>query len=207
VFGADNQRIAATEADLGVLYDREGDSTRAIAATQTALQITRDRRGSGHYLTGYYLDALANLFLSANNLPAAEADAREALAIYAKSLPPRHLYIASTHELLGEVLLRRGSAAAAEAELRTALDMNLALAGPDSWRLARSEASLGWALITRDKAAEGEPMLVSARAKLLATVGPQNPATKQATTRLAGYYRAHHRDAEAVRVLAAPNTR
>jgi hypothetical protein len=66
---------------------------------------------------------------------------------------------------------------------------------------------LGWALITRDKAAEGEPMLVSARAKLLATVGPQNPATKQATTRLAEYYRAHHRDAEAVRVLAAPNTR
>jgi serine/threonine protein kinase/tetratricopeptide (TPR) repeat protein len=207
VFGADNQRIAATEADLGVLYDREGDSTRAIAATQTALQITRDRRGSNHYLTGYYLDALANLFLTANNLPAAEADAREALAIYAKSLPPRHLYIASTHELLGEVLLRRGSAAAAEAELRTALDMNLALAGPDSWRLARSEASLGWALITRDKAAEGEPMLVSARTKLLATVGPQNPATKQATVRLAEYYRAHHRDAEAVRVLAAPNTR
>ncbi len=110
VFGADNQRIAATEADLGVLYDREGDSIRAIAATQTALQITRDRRGSAHYLTGYYLDALANLFLSANNLPAAEADAREALAIYAKALPARHLYIASTHQLLGEVLLRRGSA-------------------------------------------------------------------------------------------------
>jgi tetratricopeptide (TPR) repeat protein len=207
VFGADNQRIAATEADLGVLYDREGDSVRAIAATQTALQITRERRGSGHYLTGYYLDALANLFLSANNLPAAEADAREALAIYAKVLPPRHLYIASTHQLLGEVLLRRGSAAAAETELRTALEMNVALAGPESWRSARSEASLGWALITRDKAAEGEPLLVSARRKLLATVGAQNPATKQATARLAEYYRAHHRDAEAERVLAAPNTR
>src|ERR1700722_7322029 len=207
VFGADNQRIAATEADLGVLYDREGDSIRAIAATQTALQITRERRGSAHYLTGYYLDALANLFLSANNLPAAEADAREALAIYAKALPARHLYIAATHQLLGEVLLRRGSAAAAEAELRAALDMNFALEGPDSWRSARSEASLGWALITRDKAAEGEPMLLSARTKLLATVGPQNPATKQATARLAEYYRAHHRDAEAVRVLAAPNTR
>src|SRR6202166_408390 len=204
VFGADNQRIAATEADLGVLYEREGDISRAIAATQTALKITRDRGGSSHYFTRYYLDPLGNLYLSANDLPAAEADAREALAIYAQSLPARHLYIASTHQLLGEVLLRRGSLAAAEAELRSALDMNLALAGPDSWRSARSEASLGWALITRDKAAEGEPMLVAARTKLLATVGPQNPATKQATARLAEYYRAHHRDAEAVRVLAAP---
>jgi eukaryotic-like serine/threonine-protein kinase len=206
VFGADNQRIAATEADLGVLYEREGDISRAIAATQTALKITRDRRGPNHYLTGYYLDALGNLYLSANELPAAEADAREALAIYAQSLPARHLYIASTHQLLGEVLLRRGSLAAAEAELRTALDMNLGLAGPDSWRSARSEASLGWALITRDKAAEGEPMLIAARSKLLAAV-PQNPATQQATARLVEYYRTHHRDAEAARVLAAPDTR
>jgi hypothetical protein len=116
------------------------------------------------------------------------------------------LYIASTHQLLGEVLLRRGSLAAAEAELRTALDMNLGLAGPDSWRSARSEASLGWALITRDKAAEGEPMLIAARSKLLAAV-PQNPATQQATARLVEYYRTHHRNAEAARVLAAPDTR
>ena len=130
VFGADNQRIAATEADFGVLYDREGDSIRAIAATETALQITRERRGSGHYLTGYYLDALANLFLSANNLPAAEADAREALAIYAKALPARHLYIASTHQLLGEVLLRRGSAGRMrKRSCALALDMNVATGG------------------------------------------------------------------------------
>src|SRR6202166_4624941 len=206
VFGADNQRIAATEADLGVLYEREGDISRAIAATQTALKITRDRGGSSHYFTRYYLDPLGNLYLSANDLPAAEADAREALAIYAQSLPARHLYIASTHELLGEVLLRRGSAAAAEAELRSGLDMNFGLAGPDSRRSARSEASLGWALIARDKAAEGEPMLVAARTKLLAAV-PQNPATQQATARLVEYYRTHHRDAEAARVLAAPDTR
>jgi serine/threonine protein kinase/Flp pilus assembly protein TadD len=207
VFGADNQRIAATEADLGVLYDREGDTSRAIAATQTALQITRDRRGSNHYLTGYYLDALGNLLLSANDLPAAEADAREALAIYAKSLPARHLYIASTHQLLGEVLMRRGSLAAAETELQTALDMNVGLAGTDSWRAARSQASLGWLLIARDRAAEGEPMLVTARSKLLATMGSRHPATQQATARLMEYYRAHHRDAEAARVLGEPDKR
>jgi eukaryotic-like serine/threonine-protein kinase len=207
VFGPENQRIAAIEGDLGILYDREGDITRAMAATQTALKITRDRLGPDHYMTGYYLDALANLYLKADNLPAAEANARQALAIYAQALPARHLFIASTHQLLGEVLLRRGSLAVAEAEIRTAVDMNVALAGADSWRSARSAASLGWALIKRDKASEGEPMLVAARTKLLATVGAQHPATQQATERLAEYYRAHHRDADAARVLAAPDKR
>jgi serine/threonine protein kinase len=207
VFGVDNQRIAATQADLGILYAREGDINRAIAATQTALKITLERLGSNHYLTGYYLDALANLFLKADDVPAAEADARQALAVYAQALPPRHLYVAATHQLLGEVLLRRGSLAAAEAELRIALDMSVGLVGPDSWRAARSEASLGWVLIQRDRAAEGEPMLVAARSKLLAAVGPQHPATQQATTRLVEYYRAHHRDADAARVLATPDKR
>jgi eukaryotic-like serine/threonine-protein kinase len=205
VFGADHPRIASIEADLGVLYDREGDLTRAIAATETALRITRERRGGGHYTAGYYLDSLATLFLKANDLPAAESDARQALAVYAESLPARHLYVASARQLLGEVLLRRGSLAAAEAEFRTALDINIGLAGADSWRTARSEASLGWVLIQRDRAADGEPMLRAARAKLLATVGAQHPATQQASERLTEYFHAHHRDAEAAQVLAAPD--
>jgi serine/threonine protein kinase len=207
VFGVDNQRIAAIQADLGILYDRIGSSSRAIAATQAALKITRDRLGAVHYLVGYYLDALANLYLKAGDLPAAESDARQALAVYAKALPARHLYIASTHQLLGEVMLRRESWDAAEAELRISLDMNVALAGADSWRSARSAATLGWVLIKHDKAAEGEPMLAAARTRLSASLGPMNPATQQATARLAEYYRTHHRDAEADRVLAAPDKR
>ncbi len=207
VFGADNPRIAAIESDLGILYEREGDLRRAIGATETALKLTRDGRGLKHYSVGYYLDALANLFLKANDLSTAEIDARQALAVYAQSLPTRHLYIASTHQLLGEVLLRRGSLPAAEAELRTALDMNVGLVGADSWRSARSEAGLGWALIARDKAGEGEPMLLAARSKLMAAVGPQHPATQQATAWLVQYYRAHHREVEASRVLAAPDKR
>jgi hypothetical protein len=66
---------------------------------------------------------------------------------------------------------------------------------------------LGWALIARDNAAEGEPLLVEARSKLLSTVGPQNPATQQATAWLVEYYRSHHRNADAARVLAGPDKR
>jgi serine/threonine protein kinase/tetratricopeptide (TPR) repeat protein len=207
VFGADNQRIAAIEGNLGILYDREGDVPRAVAATQIALKIISDRLGANHYMVGYYLDALATLYLRADDLPTAEADARKALAIYAETLPQRHLYVASARQTLGEILVRRGSLAAAEAELRAAWDINVGLAGADSWRAARSEASLGWTLIQRDKAAEGEPMLVGARSKLMATVGLRHPATQQATAWLVDYYRAHHRDADAARVLAEPDKR
>ncbi|HME40914.1 MAG TPA: serine/threonine-protein kinase [Steroidobacteraceae bacterium] len=207
VFGVDNQRSAAIEADLGILYDRQGDIPRAIAAAERALKIARDRLGVGHYIVGYYLDALASLSMKANDLASAESYCRQALAVYAQSLPARHLYIASTHQQLGEILLRRGSLPDAETQLRIALDMNASLAGAGSWRAARSEASLGWILIQRNQDSEGESMLLAARSKLLATVGAQNPATQQATSRLVEYYRAHHRDAEAARVLAAPNSR
>jgi serine/threonine protein kinase/tetratricopeptide (TPR) repeat protein len=207
VFGADNQRVAAIEGNLGNLYDREGDVPRAIATNQIALKITRDRLGANFYMVGYYLDALAILYLKADDLPTAEADAREALAVYARSLPARHLYVASARQTLGEILLRRGALDAAETELRAAWDINVGLAGPENWRTARSEASLGWTLIQRDKASEGEPMLVAARNKLAASVGLRHPATQQATAWLAEYYRSHHRDADAARVLAEPDKR
>ena len=44
-------------------------------------------------------------------------------------------------------------------------------------------------------------MLVAARSKLLKTVGSLHPEVELATKRLAEYYRAHHREADAARVL------
>jgi ATP/maltotriose-dependent transcriptional regulator MalT len=147
------------------------------------------------------MDAVAKLYLDAGDLDAAESTARAVLKIYEKSLPPRHLYVAATRHLLGEVLLRRGQLQAAEAELRAALDIDHSSAGPDDWRAARTEASLGWLLIEKNDSAEGEPMLVEARSELLKKVGPLHPEVQLATKRLADYYREHHREAEAARVL------
>jgi serine/threonine protein kinase len=206
VFGATSSRVADTEARLGTLYDHIGDLPRAIAATENAIKITNERLGSTHYLTGYYQSSLASLYLKSNNIPAAETNARQALVVYAKALPARHLYVASTRQLLGEVLLRRGAFAAAESELHIALEISNALDGADSWRSARASASLGWVLMARGNSAEGEPMMMAARAKLLSTVGAQHEATLLASARLAQYFKSHHRDAEAARILAPPAT-
>ena len=147
------------------------------------------------------MDALAKLYLDAGDLDAAESTARQVLKIYDKSLPARHLYVAATRHLLGEILLRRGQLSEAEVELRAALDIDLGSAGPDDWRAARTKASLGWLLIAENNAAEGERMLVAARSKLLKTVGPLHPEVQLATKRLAEYYRSHHREADAQRVV------
>jgi eukaryotic-like serine/threonine-protein kinase len=202
-FGADNQRVASIEANLGTIYQREGNPVRAMAVTEDALRIVTTRLGPAHYQVGYILDALANLYLMADNWTAAENYAHQALAIYAQSLPARHSYVSATRHLIGEVLLRRGQFAAAEVELRAALDIDLGLAGAGNWRAARTEASLGWLLISEGKASEGEPMLVAAQRQLLKTLGPQHPEVMLATSRLAEYYRAHHRDAEAVKILSS----
>jgi tetratricopeptide (TPR) repeat protein len=201
-FGIDNQRVAAIEAHLGAVYEREGDPLRAMKITQDAVRITTERLGPHHYLVGYYMDAVAKLQLDAGNLQAAESTAHHVLAVYEKSLPARHLYVAATRHLLGEVFLRRGQLADADKELRAALDIDLASSGAGDWRAARTQASMGWLLIGENNAEEGEPMLVAARAKLLKSLGPLHPEVELASDRLAQYYRSHHRDADAARVLA-----
>jgi serine/threonine protein kinase len=201
-FGIDNQRMASIEAVLGTVYEREGDPVRAMKITQDALRITSEHFGSAHYLVGYYMDAVAKLYLDADDLGAAESTARKVLAIYEKSLPARHIFVAATRHLLGEVLLRRGQFTDADRELRAALDIGLASGGPGDWRSARTEASLGWLLIAENNAAEGEPMLIAAQSKLLKSLGPLHPEVALASQRLAQYYRSHHRDADASRVLA-----
>jgi hypothetical protein len=50
-------------------------------------------------------------------------------------------------------------------------------------------------------------MLARAQATLMQTLGAQNISTRQASKHLLEYYRAHHRDADAARILAALDTR
>ena len=207
VFGPTNQRVAQTLESLGTLYERRGEYRRAIDTVNEAITLTRQRLGSNHYLAGYRLDFLASLYLKDGDAETAEKTARDALEIYAKSLPPEHLYVASTHQLLGDILTVRGQYRPAETELRMALDLNRRLAGPDSWRAARSDAALGWCLIKAGNDLAGAPMLAMAQARLLQTLGAKSPVTRQASQRLIEYYRAHRREADATRVLAALDKR
>jgi serine/threonine protein kinase/tetratricopeptide (TPR) repeat protein len=203
VFGAADRRVADTQATFGAVYEHQGDLPRAIEATAEAASISAQSRGKSHYITGWYLEGLALLYLKSDNIAAAEPKLREAMAIYAEALPARNLYVAAAHGELGEIYLRKGETSSAESEMRTALDMTRALVGEENWRAARAQSGLGWVLIARGKFAEGEALLTAGQAALLANLGPHDEATQYATERLAAYYRAHHRDDEADKTLAS----
>ncbi|MFO1465593.1 MAG: serine/threonine-protein kinase [Steroidobacteraceae bacterium] len=87
------------------------------------------------------------------------------------------------------------------------VDLSRRLAGNESWRADRAEASLGWSMIRSGDEQTGTPLLLDSQARLLRALGPRNPAVQQATRYLAEYYRLHHRDADAARVLAVLNSR
>ncbi len=207
VFGATHQRVAQTLENLAMLYDRRGEYRRAIDTLNQSLDLTRQRLGGDHYLVGYRLDYLANLYLKLGDAATAERKAREALEVYGRSLPAEHLYVASTRQLLGDILIARGQYKPAANELRASADLNRRLAGADSWRAARSEASLAWTQVKLGDDASGGPALIDAQARLVKSRGAQDPAVRQASTYLAEYYRLHHRDADATRVLATLGSR
>jgi len=207
VFGPDHQRVAETLEHLARLHEGRGELPLAIDTLLQSISISRQRLGSDHYLVGYRLDFLASLYLESDDLPAAEEKAHEALRIYARSLPAEHLYVASTRQLLGDILIARKRYPGAISELRAAADLSRQLAGDDSWRTARANASLGWARINAGDDPAGATLLIESQRQLSQLLGDRNPATQRASRYLAGYYRLHHRDADATRVLATLDSR
>lgn len=207
VFGPENQRVAETLEHQARLHERRGELPLAIDTLLQSIAISRKRLGNDHYLVGYRLDYLASLYLESHDLPAAEGQAREALRIYARSLPAEHLYVASTRQLLGDILIARGRYQGATVELTAAAGLSRRLAGADSWRTARANASLGWARINSGDDAAGALLLIDSQRRLEQLLGDRNPATQRASRYLVAYYRLHHRDADAARVLAALDSR
>jgi tetratricopeptide (TPR) repeat protein len=135
VFGPTDRRIAEIQSTFGAVYEHQGDLPRAIEAAAEAASIWSQSRGKDNYLTGWYLEGLARLYLKAGNVAAAETNLRAAMTIYAASLPARHLYIAAAHGELGEidlrtVLISAGKFAEGEALLKAAQSALLAGVGP-----------------------------------------------------------------------------
>ena len=64
-FGLDNQRVASIEANLGTVYEREGDPLRAMKMTQDACASFRSAWAATITMVGYFMDAVAKLYLDA----------------------------------------------------------------------------------------------------------------------------------------------
>src|SRR5258708_36486761 len=61
-FGLDNQRVGSIDANLGTVYEREGDPVRAMKMTQDTLRVISERLGPDHYQVGYSMNWVAHSF-------------------------------------------------------------------------------------------------------------------------------------------------
>src|SRR5690606_20468507 len=100
---------------------------------------------------------------------------------------------------LGRVRLARGDAAAAEPLLRRSLEIRRAVLPEGDWQVADTQGFLGECLAVPGRSAEAEPLLLASLAGLEGRWGAGDRRTEAARRRVAAFYDATGRLAEAER--------
>jgi tetratricopeptide (TPR) repeat protein len=158
LFGQNSRIVADTLGALAVVRLAQDRIDDAHGLTEDAIKISKSL-GDDSYLTGYLQSSFAQVLMREGRFDLAEKNAREALSLYAKSLPPDHQYIASAEYILGEVLLSTNRPRDAEAVLAASIN-RWKHTNSSAWRIARSASALGEAMHRQGKIAEAEKFLV-----------------------------------------------
>ena len=105
LFGKNSAEVAATLDLLAVVRYSQQRFAEAERYSHDAVAATRIANGDRHVFTANITTTLARTLIERRKYPEAEETLREALDIYADTVPPDHQYIASAEYFLGEVLL------------------------------------------------------------------------------------------------------
>jgi len=183
VFGNVNPMVATALQNLAVLHEKQEQYPLAIENLREALAIKDKFSSKQDPDKGYLLDSIANLYFRMGNFPEAEREVRAALDIYRTTLAAHHMYIGSSQELLGEILLARGEPAAAEKALRQAISIWQANQGAE-WRHGRAQSTLGVIVHRLGRVTEAESLLVESVRILAKHRGDRDELTLKARERL-----------------------
>jgi serine/threonine protein kinase len=183
VFGEASPMVASALQNLAMLHEKQKLYPRAIENLREALAIRDKVSSKPDGDKGYLIDSIANLYYKMGNLADAEREVRAALEIYATTLASDHMYVASSKELLGEILFARGDAEGAESALRQAIPIWQAKDVTQS-RRARAQSTLAAVLHERGHLAEAESLLVESVQILSAQRGDRDELTMKARERL-----------------------
>jgi predicted Zn-dependent protease len=138
-------------------------------------------------MNGYLQTSLAQILMRQGRYTEAEAPVRQALDLYARTLPSDHQYVAAAEYVLGEVLLGTDRLPDAEAMLTASMNRWKRTDAP-AWRSARSASALGEALYREGHLREAEKYLVIGYRELTAESGVDNMTRQKAHDRLAHFY-------------------
>jgi len=182
VFGPNSTRLLSPLNNLISLKLQQNDLRGAEVSAREALRIsgTQDK---ANFRTGQLYEALGITLLRQKRLSESETVLREALRIYGETLPPDHMYVASSEHFLGEVLLAQKQYSLAITQFKTAM-LHLENANAEKWRIARSESALGEAMVMSGSYTEGESYLIRSYQTLITAKGASKELIEQAEQRL-----------------------
>lgn len=186
IFGKNSAEVALTLDLLAVVRYSQQRFAEAERYSYDAVAATRIANGDRHVFTANITATLARTLIELRKYPEAEATLREALDIYAETVPPDHQYIASAEYFLGEVLLATKRLKEAQVIL-TASMHRWERSGAPHWRVMRSANALGEALYRQGRTKEGAKYLAESLRDLTADPKAEVAAKKKARERAARY--------------------
>ncbi len=180
------QHVAAVRVlDLQARIDAVvGDREQLVARRRQALKIVEASHGPHHPNTASAQNNLADALLP-DEVTAAAALMRTALATTVRVFGPEHQRSAKAHGNLGAVLAGQADLTEAQAELTLALEMDRKLHGADSTAVAADLYNLGMLQAKLGHLGPAEQALRAALATEEKVLGPDAPAVLSAAWRLA----------------------
>ncbi len=188
LYGDNSQQVADVLESLSSIRRTQGLLPEAEDFARRALQTRQSALGQEDMNTGYLRTSLAVVLVKRAKYEEAQRVLREALAIFDKTLPPDHQYIAAAEHLLGEVFLATGKYHDAEASLAAAMN-RWRRTNAGGWRVARSASALGEAIYHQGRAAEAERYLVDSYRTLAADDNADRETRIKAQDRVTRFYK------------------
>lgn len=187
LYGNASSQVADTLDSLARVRLIQNDPDDAAKLTREAIEINLNARGPNNYMTGYLQTNLAQILARQGKYAEAEKNLRDALDLYARTLPADHQYVASSEYVLGEVLLATGRLPDAEAMLTASMN-RWKRTDASPWRSARSASALGETLYRQGRLPDAEKYLVQSYRELSASTGANHEVLQKARERVARFY-------------------
>ncbi|MET0497543.1 MAG: tetratricopeptide repeat protein [Steroidobacteraceae bacterium] len=186
LFGTNSRQVANSLDALAHvrLAQNRVDDARKLA--EEAVDVSK-ALAPNNFMTGYLQTSLAQVLSRQQKYDAAEQQLREALDVYARSLPPDHQYIAASEYVLGEVLLATKRLPDAEAMLLASMN-RWKRTDSSAWRAARSASALGEVLYGEKRFDEAEKFLIEGYRGLGPESGADSDTKRKARERITRFY-------------------
>ncbi|HTA28903.1 MAG TPA: serine/threonine-protein kinase [Candidatus Cybelea sp.] len=175
LFGQESKEAAASLAELGLAYARDGKLAEAVAAHQQALAIRRRLPGDQDADIAASLSSLAEMYTQQGKVAEGKALVLEGLRIREKRFTRHSLQAANSLRSLSIILGDEGKWAEAETMAREVLATRRDLIGREDPLVATTLCDVAWAAGGQDKLEEAESLereALAMRQKLLNAEDP-----------------------------------